>query len=42
MSLHVDTKTNQNKYGPVQELRSAFSHIKSINIVIGLVWFDRV
>ena len=28
-----------NKYGTVQELRSTFSHIKSINIDFSLVWF---
>ena len=28
-----------NKYGTVQELRSTFSNIKSINIDFSLAWF---
>ena len=31
-------KKYKNKYGTVQELRSTFSHIKSINIDFSLVW----
>ena len=30
----------KNKYGSVQELRSTFSHIKSIYLDFSLVWFE--
>ena len=40
---HKQTSTvvwwGRNKYGTVQELRSTFSHIKTINIDFSLVWF---
>ena len=38
---HKNSKT-QNKYGTLQELRSTFSHINSINIDFRLVWFVSV
>ena len=31
---------DKNKYGSVQELRSTFSHIKSIYLDFSLVWFE--
>ena len=36
---HLTIVCYENKYGTVQELRSTFSHSKSINIVFCLVWF---
>ena len=33
------SKMMKNKYGAVQELRSTFSHINSVNIDFSLVWF---
>ena len=37
--LEVPSQTHKKKYGTVQELRSTFNHIKSINIDSNLVWF---
>ena len=35
----VGSRLVANKYGTVQELRSTFSHIKSINVEFILIWF---
>ena len=37
--MDVVGKYSDNKYGIVQELRSTFSNIKSINIDFSLIWF---